>query len=195
MKYCKRPFADVEEQDEVMIANWNALVKPGDVVFHHGDFGFFRNPDEGNKVLARLNGQVFLMKGNHDASRLIKKMKFADIFMLKEWRVPPSKVRMITMCHYPMDCWRGSHRGEWHTHGHTHGMLPREHRLRIDVGVDSKQCKKGEHPQDRFRPLHLDEIVKEFKRQMKAGWKSEINKHDFPEWEGKKGPEQCPVKD
>ena len=187
IKYCKRPFSDVQEQDEVMVANWNALIKPGDVVWHHGDFGFFKTPEEGNKVLARLNGAITLIKGNHDSSKIINKMKFQNIIMLKEWRVPPSNVKMVTMCHYPMDCYRGSHRGEWHTHGHTHAMLGRGHRLRLDVGVDSKLCKKGEHPRDRFRPLHLDEVIKEFRRQEKAGWQSEVDKHDFPDWKDEEG--------
>lgn len=40
MKYCKRPFSTVEEMDQAIIANWNSVVKPEDIVFHLGDFGF-----------------------------------------------------------------------------------------------------------------------------------------------------------
>lgn len=189
IKYCKRPFANVQEQDEVMVENWNRLVQPGDVVYHHGDFGFFRSTADAVAAVKRLNGQIFLIKGNHDSSKLVKKMPFADVMMMKEWAIPPNKVKMITMCHYPMDCWRNSHRGEWHTHGHTHAQLSRGHRLRIDVGVDARHGKKDDTRQGGFRPLNLEEVVKEFRRLEKKGWKSEIEKNDWTAWEGKTGPE------
>ena len=195
IKYCGRPFYSIEEHDEILIKNWNGLVKPGDVVWHHGDLGFFKSVEEANRLLSRLNGQIHLLKGNHDSSRLVKKFKVAELLMLKEWRVPPSNVKMISMCHYPMDTYRGSHRGEWHTHGHTHAMLGRGHRLRLDVGVDCKDGKKYKVPkdksarrkaeQDTFRPLHLDEVVAEFRRQERIGWMSEVEKHDFPDWKNR----------
>src|SRR5258708_2167190 len=37
---CARPFADTKAMDEALIANWNAVVKPGDIVYHLGDFSF-----------------------------------------------------------------------------------------------------------------------------------------------------------
>lgn len=34
---CRRPFADVEEMDAVLIENWNRKVKKNDVVYLTGD--------------------------------------------------------------------------------------------------------------------------------------------------------------
>ncbi|MEM9701635.1 MAG: metallophosphoesterase, partial [Planctomycetota bacterium] len=69
IKNCDRPFADVGEMDEALIANWNAVVGPKDVVYHLGDFAF-RAKRKPREYLARLNGTVHLVKGNHDEETL-----------------------------------------------------------------------------------------------------------------------------
>ena len=38
IRYCQRPFADVEEMNEALITNWNSTVGKDDIVFHLGDF-------------------------------------------------------------------------------------------------------------------------------------------------------------
>lgn len=65
IKYCNRPFASVDEMNEVMIERWNEVVGPGDVVYHCGDFAFGSARDIAG-VLERLNGAKFLVLGNHD---------------------------------------------------------------------------------------------------------------------------------
>ena len=59
-----RPFDSIEELDELMIQNWNEMVKPGDKIYHLGDV-FYRHskPDE---LAKRLNGDKVLILGNHD---------------------------------------------------------------------------------------------------------------------------------
>ena len=61
-----------EGMDERRIARWNEKVGPEDVVFYVGDFcdGDAHNPlawmiDVG-ETRRRLNGRIFLVKGNHD---------------------------------------------------------------------------------------------------------------------------------
>lgn len=45
--------------------------------------------------------------------------------------------------------WRGSHRGNWHLYGHSHGTLPDlEDKLSFDVGVDAHD----------FHPLSYEEV-------------------------------------
>jgi len=60
-----RPFATIEEHDEVLIENWNQVVRPGDQVMHLGDFALSVTVME--RVVAQLNGDITLVAGNHDA--------------------------------------------------------------------------------------------------------------------------------
>lgn len=37
IEYCNRPFSNIEEMNEMLINNWNSVVKPKDIVFCLGD--------------------------------------------------------------------------------------------------------------------------------------------------------------
>ncbi len=63
--YAERPFASVDEMNEYMIAKWNRTISPDDIVYHLGDFGF-GNRTEIKNFIERLNGNIILIKGNHD---------------------------------------------------------------------------------------------------------------------------------
>ncbi len=65
IKYCNRPYKDVEEMNEALIRNFNAVVRPEDTVYHLGDFGF-SHVDKLKYILSRLNGNKVLIYGNHD---------------------------------------------------------------------------------------------------------------------------------
>ena len=62
IKYCARPFDNVEGMDRTLITNWNKVVEPKDIVYHLGDF-CFRNPE---RYLNALNGYIYFIYGNHD---------------------------------------------------------------------------------------------------------------------------------
>lgn len=67
IEYCNRPFHNVHEMDEEMIARWNAVVKPEDTIYHLGDFAFFKGgPDVLKDITRRLNGYKIMVMGNHD---------------------------------------------------------------------------------------------------------------------------------
>jgi calcineurin-like phosphoesterase family protein len=65
--YTGRPFQSVSEMNERLIENWNALVKPQDMVFFLGDFGL-GSTDFLADLCARLHGNKICIRGNHDGT-------------------------------------------------------------------------------------------------------------------------------
>lgn len=127
LKYANRPWADLEAMNEGLIAIWNSLVLPGDVVYHLGDFAFRRH----RYFAERLNGQIVLLEGSHDRMSAAERKAF-------HWAGPLHIVKGdpdIVLCHYAMRVWPRSHYGTWHLFGHSHGGLA-PHGKSFDVGVD-----------------------------------------------------------
>lgn len=151
IRYSSRPFAGVEEMDEALITNWNSVVRPGDRVYHLGDFAFCR-PERAAGIVGRLTGQKYLVFGNHD-KRLREDAGFKSSWIwARDLEGITVADQRIVLCHYAMLTWNQSHRGAWMLHGHSHGTLREDpHSLRIDVGVDPM----GYHPVsfDRVRAL------------------------------------------
>lgn len=70
IRYCDRPFKDIQEMNETIIRNWNSVVGQDDVVYFLGDFALGSNIEEKYQDLSsRLNGVIYFLRGNHDRSR------------------------------------------------------------------------------------------------------------------------------
>lgn len=65
IKYCDRPFCDVEEMNSELIRRWNSVVAEDDVVYHLGDL-YLGPADRAYSLLSALNGHIILIRGNHD---------------------------------------------------------------------------------------------------------------------------------
>lgn len=144
IKYANRPFKNVDEMDQTMIVQWNAVVKPSDTVYVIGDVSFYKDVNRTIGIISALPGQKWLVFGNHDKN-LRKEKRFLDLFVkavdLLEIKVPDvdghGGNQPITLCHYAMKVWNKSHFGSWQLYGHSHGSLPDDPRsLSFDVGVD-----------------------------------------------------------
>lgn len=146
IRLSKRPFQTVTEMNEVLIANWNAVVREQDSVWHLGDF-CMGSDEPASSFAARLNGTIHLIQGNHD-DRTVRDSaaSFASIDMMKSISVDGQQ---IFLCHYPLREWNRAWRGAWHLFGHVHGRLDHEQRSKsLDVGVDSQA----------YRPISYEEI-------------------------------------
>jgi calcineurin-like phosphoesterase family protein len=153
---------------EELVKSWNEVVDVNDDVYHLGDVSL-GNADKTHEILQRLNGKIYLIKGNHEKSTLQKQYTrdrfewIKDYYELKvdtkepDFDVPTrNKQQLIVLCHYGMRVWNKSHHGSWMLYGHSHDSMEHEAWGRsMDVGVDSAYRILGE-----YRPFNLHEIAK-----------------------------------
>ena len=156
IRFCSRPFKNVEEMDETMIANWNRVVGENDIVFHLGDFCMGGSAKWTN-VLNRLNGKIYLIIGNHDMKNLKQSCsdRFEKVAMQMYIEVDKQK---IYLNHCPFLCYGGAYRDTWQLFGHIHtnknntGIdAPRLEMLfptQYDVGVDNNN----------FTPVSFEQV-------------------------------------
>ena len=65
--YCDRPFSSVEEMNEKLVKNWNAVVGKNDIVYVVGDHAL-TGRDNIIQITKKLNGRKRLILGNHDGA-------------------------------------------------------------------------------------------------------------------------------
>ncbi|MDE6520366.1 MAG: metallophosphoesterase [Ruminococcus sp.] len=63
--YENRPFSSVSDMDSMLVKNWNDTVSENDTVFLLGDLSFC-NKEKTAEICHSLNGEKFLVMGNHD---------------------------------------------------------------------------------------------------------------------------------
>lgn len=176
IKYCGRPFASVEEMNEALVENWNAVVVPDDEVWNLGDVTLGISPGKARQYLRRLRGRHHLICGNHEevGRRLWDRQALADeefpVFesLTEGFKKIEVEGQKIVLCHYALREWHHALRGVWHLFGHTHGSL-RSFGKSVDVGVDNLReilhsdtekdgCIAGHRGPDMYRPVSFAEI-------------------------------------
>lgn len=170
--FCKRPFKEIEEMNETLIANWNKTVGPNDIIFHLGDF-CLGDSEKWNRILDRLNGNIYLILGNHDLRNFRKSYeeRFKSVTMQMNIEIENQK---ICLNHYPFLCYDGSYNGDWQLFGHVHtnknNTSNDARRLEIlfptqyDVGVDNNN----------FTPISFAVLKKVIEEQIQQSIKEKI---------------------
>lgn len=153
IKYCNRPFKDINEMNETIISNRNSSITKDDIVYHLGDF-CLSNDDEIKSIFNRLNGNKILIRGNHDR----KPVKFYEnigfevlthaLIVLDEYK--------LMLSHVPLPDVKIKE-GYINLHGHIHNKkisddYPKNYseNRHINLSVDSTD----------FKPVSLGEINK-----------------------------------
>lgn len=133
-----RPFDTVEEMDEILVANWNSVVKPEDRIYHLGDVAINRRC---LSILSRCNGRKKLIRGNHDLFKLNDYTPYFDdlygVYVLAD----------MILSHIPLHTECMTHRFGTNVHGHLHAnVLDSPYHLNVCV----------EHTN--YTPISLEEV-------------------------------------
>jgi calcineurin-like phosphoesterase family protein len=146
IKYCNRPFRDVEEMDSTIIENLKSKLKSNDILYYLGDLTFHETTAlEFFEVFKDI--KIHYIIGNHDNKKVLDIVqKYCEsMSLLKEITIAGQD---ITLCHYAMRVWNNSHFNSWQLYGHSHATLEPVGK-QYDVGVDNNN----------FFPVSFDEIV------------------------------------
>jgi calcineurin-like phosphoesterase family protein len=150
IKFCDRPFANIEEMDYKLIENWNKKVPQDGLVFHLGDFAW-GGYEFWKKIRDQLNGEIILIKGNHDQKNMSTTAE-QELFTHVTWQMfIQVENRKLWLNHYPFLCYAGVYREPhkliYQLYGHVHSgpgkkgqdipRLVHTYPMQYDVGVDN----------------------------------------------------------
>jgi len=115
-----RPFADMEEMHHELIQNWNTFVSDYDEIYILGDFSYKGSPESVNKILSRLKGKKYLIRGNHDKYLQYTEFDQSAFEWVKDYYVLDYKKQKFVLFHYPILEWQGFFGDSIHLYGHVH---------------------------------------------------------------------------
>lgn len=95
-----RPFKNVSDMNETLIANWNRVVATGDTVYVLGDLCMGQIA-AAKPLIQRLNGTIILIRGNHDTPQRINLYASLGI-EVRDIAYLAYKGRYFIMCHFPI---------------------------------------------------------------------------------------------
>lgn len=142
-----RDFNTVEHMNRALIDAINKYVKPGDTLYHMGDWSFGGIDNIYNFRKALICNDIRLIEGNHDhhihRNKAFGKVRWDGKRMVESENEALERVRTrelftkvapmmeikvngqrIILCHYALRVWNKSHHGSWQLHGHSHASLP-----------------------------------------------------------------------
>ncbi len=146
-----RPFKTVAEMNTTLITNWNERVTKSDIVYIIGDFTL-SNTARYKEIAEQLNGQKYLVLGNHDRPHPEGFVGISQYHTTKDKAF--GQKYNIVMFHWAIEHWQGRMEKDnpdkpvIHLHGHSHG-LSNVIENRFDVGMDCWE----------YMPVTLEEII------------------------------------
>ena len=169
IKFCDRPFKNIEEMDYKLIENWNKKVPQDGLVFHLGDFAW-GGYEFWKKIRDQLNGEIILIKGNHDQKNMSTTAE-QELFSHVNWQMYIQiENRKLWLNHYPFLCYAGVYREPhkliYQLYGHVQSGpckkgqdIPRlvyTYPMQYDVGVDNNN----------YEPISWEELNANIQKQL-----------------------------
>jgi calcineurin-like phosphoesterase family protein len=151
----RQNYTSLHEMDEAIIKNWNKVIKRNYIVYILGDVSFY--PKEKTKeIINRLNGNKYLIMGNHDTTHSVNWWKEVGF----EWvsKYPIIFEDKYILSHIPI--FRVGDAPQnlfWNVHGHlsSHGSLynnDTHYSVSMHMGYDT--------------PINLKKIKKYFEEEI-----------------------------
>ncbi len=144
IKYCDRPFTDVNHMNEVIIKNWNETVLPDDYVVFGGDFCMTKHLETVKLFKDRLLGNILLIQGNHDYLTKTKYLEAGFIDCVKKF-----ELGNVIFQHYPM---KERVKDKIIIHGHIHNKTVSESIQSFNINVSVEVMD--------YQPKRLSEVLK-----------------------------------
>lgn len=146
IKYCNRPFKNVNEMNIAIVNKWNKVVRKNDIVYFLGDVTYGRHHHPIDYWFSKLNGKIFLIRGNHDTDKVTKAKEIKNNFILEY------KAHKFHLMHDPN---RLKSYGAWIVHGgkHNHDLenYPFINGERKSINVSAELLN--------YKPVDLDFIL------------------------------------
>ena len=157
IKYCGRPFKDLNHMNHTIIKNHVARIKSIDNFWHLGDFCFKNSSEirgEGSRNSAEdwkalLTGNMVFIKGNHDRNNSLKTILFSCTIEFGG--------EQYFLVHRPQDC-NPSYKINFVGHVHQRWKYRKyKETTLINVGIDVND----------FMPKTIEETLKDYKKHIK----------------------------
>jgi len=168
IRFDNRPFTSVAEMDETLIHRWNAKVGKDDLVYVLGDLIWKSRNGDAHNLIKSLNGQIILIKGNHD--RFLHNAKAKDALAgIKDYddisvTLEGGSVRRCILSHYFIPMYNGHRHQAIHLHGHSHITAEAEVELRIAKELNAEGFINEIYNVGcmywNYEPVTLDEILR-----------------------------------
>ena len=156
--------------DAELIRRWNAKVGKGDLVYVLGDMIWKTRNSDAETLIRSLNGQIILIKGNHDrffhnakAKNALAGVKDYDDICVK---LEDGTDRRVVLCHHYIPFYNGHRRQAVHLHGHSHNseecLIEESIKQKLrDDGFETRSYNVGCMHWN-YEPVTLDEILDKY---------------------------------
>ena len=122
-----------KDYNEALVEQWNDTVALTDMVYNLGDVSFAQHREDTKKILARMNGIMHLVRGNHD-----HKIEDSGRFeWIKDYYEFKERGHHFVLFHFPISSWHQKERGSIALSGHMHGTPTGVTGKTLDVGMES----------------------------------------------------------
>ena len=151
-----RGFESIDEMNAEIVRRWNEIVYPDDDVYVLGDLTL-GNVEEGLKLIAKLNGCLHIIRGNHDTdTKANRYLELPNVVSVEFATVYKYKKAIFWLSHYPTITANYDDDKPWAKHlvclfGHTHQEQPfyNNNPYMFNVGMDAHNC----------TPISIEKII------------------------------------